>query len=158
MIILNPIRPYHHLVIHLPKTPFLIEYKAKSLQLPTGPLLFSLPLWVNLLSCPSITHSLCSGLTVHAYAIAFIPTSALDFHCHPIESLYSETLPSWQEQFTTPLKSQIDVLKFKKSGKGLLVSAPTRKELGSLPFCSYSKKKLNKLGNNWDLSQNQGCR
>lgn len=41
---------------------------------------------------------------------------------------------------------QIDVLKFKKSGKGLLVSIPTCKELGNLPSYPYSKKKLNELG------------
>lgn len=37
------------------------------------------------------------------------------------------------------------MLKFKKSGKGLLVSTPTYKEFGSHPSHPYNKKKLNKL-------------
>lgn len=52
------------------------------------------------------------------------------------------------------------MLKFKKSGKGLLVSTPTYKEFGSHPSHPYNKKKLNKLvfDKNLDAPENWGCR
>lgn len=83
MMLLRPVRPLHHSVKNLPKTPFIMEYKSKSLQWPAKDLHFSSHYLSDLVFwfvSPTHLHAALAPLASLAHSACMVIAPFLEVH------------------------------------------------------------------------------